>query len=239
MKRRRVRPLAALAGACMVLWMLLAPGLASLLVSGELGGVVRYLVQGAAEGYGLHNLGHVIMAAAICWKYVWLDPAAAVLTTAVLGRRSCRRLGTAPGRKAAGREYNERGDQLMETTQVQKLARVLNVLVTLALCVNVLVLVILPAILYYDPNGLLEGTGALVDEYLHLEEDDIVMAGVAWVFFYSWLGAFMEPATYHLGVCLFLLSVRPCARRTSCGRPGGCWPPFWPGIPFRWPMPRL
>lgn len=80
MKRRRVRPLAALAGACMVLWMLLAPGLASLLASGELGGTVRYLVQGAAEGYGLHNLGHVVMAAAICWRYAWLDPAAAVLT---------------------------------------------------------------------------------------------------------------------------------------------------------------
>ena len=80
MKRRRVRPLAALAGACMVLWMLLAPGLASLLVSGELGGTVRYLIQGAAEGYGLHNLGHVVMAAAICWRYAWLDPAAAVLT---------------------------------------------------------------------------------------------------------------------------------------------------------------
>ena len=96
---------------------------------------------------------------------------------------------------------------MMETTQVQKLARVLNVLVTLALCVNVLVLIILPAILYYDPNGLLEGTGALVDEYLHPEEDDIVMA---WVFFYSWLGAFMEPATYHLGVCLFLLVCGLC-----------------------------
>ena len=80
MKRRRVRPQAALAGACIVLWMLLAPGLASLLVSGELGGTVRYLVQGAAEGYGLHNLGHMVMAAAICWRYAWLDPAAAVLT---------------------------------------------------------------------------------------------------------------------------------------------------------------
>ena len=80
MMRRRVRHGAALAGACMVLWMLLAPGLASLLVSGELGGTVRYLIQGAAEGYGLHNLGHVVMAAAICWRYAWLDPAAAVLT---------------------------------------------------------------------------------------------------------------------------------------------------------------
>ena len=80
MKRGRVRPLAVLAGVCIGLWMLLAPGLASLLVSGELGGVVRYLVQGAAEGYGLHNLGHVVMAFAISWKYVWPDLAAAVLT---------------------------------------------------------------------------------------------------------------------------------------------------------------
>lgn len=80
MKRGRVRPLATLAGACIGLWLLLAPGLASLLVSGELGGVVRYLVQGAAEGYGLHNLGHVVMAFAISWKYVWPDLAAAVLT---------------------------------------------------------------------------------------------------------------------------------------------------------------
>ena len=80
MKRGRVRPLATLAGACIGLWLLLAPGLASLLVSGELGGVVRYLVRGAAEGYGLHNLGHVVMAFAISWKYVWPDLAAAVLT---------------------------------------------------------------------------------------------------------------------------------------------------------------
>ena len=80
MKRGRVRPLATLAGACIGLWLLLAPGLAILLVSGELGGVVRYLVQGAAEGYGLHNLGHVVMAFAISWKYVWPDLAAAVLT---------------------------------------------------------------------------------------------------------------------------------------------------------------
>ena len=80
MKRGRVRPLATLAGVCVGLWLLLAPGLASLLVSGELGGVVRYLVQGAAEGYGLHNLGHVVMAFAISWKYVWPDLAAAVLT---------------------------------------------------------------------------------------------------------------------------------------------------------------
>ena len=80
MKRGRVRPLTVLAGVCVGLWLLLAPGLASLLVSGELGGVVRYLVQGAAEGYGLHNLGHVVMAFAISWKYVWPDLAAAVLT---------------------------------------------------------------------------------------------------------------------------------------------------------------
>ena len=80
MKCGRVRPLTVLAGVCVGLWLLLAPGLASLLVSGELGGVVRYLVQGAAEGYGLHNLGHVVMAFAISWKYVWPDLAAAVLT---------------------------------------------------------------------------------------------------------------------------------------------------------------
>ena len=80
MKRGRVRPLTVLAGVCVGLWLLLAPGLASLLVSGELSGVVRYLVQGAAEGYGLHNLGHVVMAFAISWKYVWPDLAAAVLT---------------------------------------------------------------------------------------------------------------------------------------------------------------
>ena len=80
MKRGRVRPLTVLAGVCVGLWLLLAPGLASLLASRELGGTVRYLVQGAAEGYGLHNLGHVVMAFAISWKYVWPDLAAAVLT---------------------------------------------------------------------------------------------------------------------------------------------------------------
>ena len=103
MRRRRVRPLAALAGACIVLWMLLAPGLASLLVSGELGGTVRYLIQGAAEGYGLHNLGHVVMAAAICWRYAWLDPAAAVLTALVWAAGAA----AAWGLRRAGRRPDE------------------------------------------------------------------------------------------------------------------------------------
>ena len=92
----------------------------------------------------------------------------------------------------------------METTRIQKLARALNLLVTIALCVNIAALVILPAILWYDPNGLLEGTGALVDDYLHLGEDDIAASGAAGILL-SWVGAFTEPESYHLGACLFLL----------------------------------
>ena len=111
MKRGRVRPLATLAGACIGLWLLLAPGLASLLVSGELGGVVRYLVQGAAEGYGLHNLGHVVMAFAISWKYVWPDLAAAVLTmlfwaAGAAAAWGLRRAGRRPGGNTTRGETN-------------------------------------------------------------------------------------------------------------------------------------
>ena len=111
MKRGRVRPLAVLAGVCIGLWMLLAPGLASLLVSGELGGVVRYLVQGAAEGYGLHNLGHVVMAFAISWKYVWPDLAAAVLTmlfwaAGAAAAWGLRRAGRRPGGNTTRGEIN-------------------------------------------------------------------------------------------------------------------------------------
>ena len=111
MKRGRVRPLATLAGACIGLWLLLAPGLASLLVSGELGGTVRYLIQGAAEGFGLHNLGHVVMAAAIGWRYAWLDPAAAVLTalfwvTGAAAAWGLRRAGRRPGGNTTRGEIN-------------------------------------------------------------------------------------------------------------------------------------
>ena len=111
MKRGRVRPLTVLAGVCVGLWLLLAPGLASLLASGELGGVVRYLVQGAAEGYGLHNLGHVVMAFAISWKYVWPDLAAAVLTmlfwaAGAAAAWGLRRAGRRPGGNTTRGEIN-------------------------------------------------------------------------------------------------------------------------------------
>ena len=46
----------------------------------------------------------------------------------------------------------------MEQTKVQKLARLLNVLVTAALWVNIAALALLPGLLYYDPHSLLEGT---------------------------------------------------------------------------------
>ena len=105
MKRRAVRAAALPAGCCILLWTLLAPGLAGLLASGELGGMVRYVIQGAAEGCGLHNLGHAVMGTLLGWRYVWMNPGAAALTALfwALGTAAAWGLYRA-GRRAGGAE---------------------------------------------------------------------------------------------------------------------------------------
>ena len=97
----------------------------------------------------------------------------------------------------------------MEQTKVQKLARLLNVLVTAALWVNIAALALLPGLLYYDPHSLLEGTREFAGSIVHRGEDDIVMAAVVGVLL-SWVFVWMEPELFHLGGSLFLLACGLC-----------------------------
>ena len=78
---RVLRRLAAPLLICDLLFFALAPGLAALAVSpGELGELLRYVADGWRDGYGLHTLGHGGAALLLCWRWVWADRAATLLT---------------------------------------------------------------------------------------------------------------------------------------------------------------
>ena len=78
---RALRKLAAPLLVCDLLFFVLTPGLAALAVSpGELEGLLRYVADGWRDGYGLHNLGHGLAALLLCWRWVWADRTAALLT---------------------------------------------------------------------------------------------------------------------------------------------------------------
>ena len=80
---RVLRILVLLVLACNILCLILVPGLAGLLSEGgpdRLREMGLYLAQGAAEGYGLHNLSHTVAGFLACWVFVWTDGAAALIT---------------------------------------------------------------------------------------------------------------------------------------------------------------
>ena len=70
---------------CNLLCLLLVPGIAGLLAEGgpaalRLWTLGQYLAEGAADGYLVHNLGHVVMFFAMSWQWVWSNGAAAFIT---------------------------------------------------------------------------------------------------------------------------------------------------------------
>ena len=95
----------------------------------------------------------------------------------------------------------------METTTVQRIARVLKVLVLIALICNILILYLVPAAVLSGGPGLLEGVGIYLDGILHPGKDDILTAGVAGSFlawFWFWRDAHSLVLTLFLvvsGIC--------------------------------------
>ena len=84
---RVLRVLVLLVLACNLVCLLLVPGIAGLLAQGGPGqlrlwtlGLGQYLSAGTAEGYGVHNVGHVLLFFAGSWKWVWSDASAAAIT---------------------------------------------------------------------------------------------------------------------------------------------------------------
>lgn len=84
---RVLRVLVLLVLACNLVCLLLVPGIAGLLAQGGPGqlrlwtlGLGQYLSAGTAEGYGVHNVGHVLLFFAGSWKWVWSDASAAAVT---------------------------------------------------------------------------------------------------------------------------------------------------------------
>lgn len=90
----------------------------------------------------------------------------------------------------------------MNMTSVQKIARVLHVLVLIALACNVIILYLVPVAVISGGPSLLEGVGEYLGGILHPGEDDIVTAGLA-ASFLSWFWFWRDPET--LTLTLFLV----------------------------------
>lgn len=106
----------------------------------------------------------------------------------------------------------------MEVSHVQKIARVLNILVVIALVCNIVILFFVPVAVLSGKPGLLEGLGEYFGGILHPNEDDIVAAGVA-ASFLSWLTFWQNAETAAL--TLFLVAAGICTALILWqGRPG-------------------
>ena len=90
----------------------------------------------------------------------------------------------------------------METTSVQKIARVLNILVLIALACNVMALYLVPTAVFLDGKGLLGGISAYLRGFFSLGPDDILMARVA-ASAIAW--GFVWTDAYNTVLTLFLL----------------------------------
>ena len=88
---------------------------------------------------------------------------------------------------------------------VQKIARVLNVLITAALVCKLIILYLVPAIvLVYQDVSLLEGVREYVSGILFPGEDDIVMAGI-FAPAVIWVSGWFEMDAYSVVLALFLV----------------------------------
>ena len=95
----------------------------------------------------------------------------------------------------------------MNVTSVRKIARVLHVLVLIALVCNVVILYLVPVAVLSGGPSLLEGVGEYLGGILHPGEDDIVMAGIA-ASLLSWFWCWQDPET--LALTLFLVVSGVC-----------------------------
>ena len=90
----------------------------------------------------------------------------------------------------------------MEKVSVQKIARVLNLLILAALVCNLIILYLVPAAVLMDRHNLLGGVGAYLSGVLHPGEDGILAAGLA-ASFISWFWFWQD--AYTLALTLFLV----------------------------------
>lgn len=78
----------------------------------------------------------------------------------------------------------------MPDSNVQKIARVLHVLVIVALVCNLILLFFVPVAVWTDSPGLLAGVGDYVHSIFHPGEDDVVAAGIAASFLaWTWIAS--------------------------------------------------
>ena len=95
----------------------------------------------------------------------------------------------------------------MKKFSVQRIARILNLLVLTALVCNLVILYLVPAAVMMDQQSLLGGVWEYLSGILHPEEDDILAAGlaaslIAW--FWFWQEAYTAMLTLFLvvsGIC--------------------------------------
>ncbi len=92
----------------------------------------------------------------------------------------------------------------MENIPVQKIARVLNVLVLVALVCNIVALYLVPTVVFTGNEGLLDGIMAYFDGIFFPGEDDIVAAAVAFSAI-VWVIGWTEFSAYQLVLTLFLV----------------------------------
>lgn len=92
----------------------------------------------------------------------------------------------------------------MEKIPVQKIARVLYVLVLIALVCNVIALYLVPTVVLTSGEGLLEGIVSYFGGILFPREDDVVMAAVAGSAL-IWIMGWTAFNAYQLALTLFLV----------------------------------
>lgn len=79
----------------------------------------------------------------------------------------------------------------LEMTAVQKLAKVLKILVIIAFVCNIVVLYLVPVAVMSDGEGLLAGCQSYIDGLLFPQEDDVVGAGIIAPLF-AWVGVWVQ-----------------------------------------------
>ena len=94
----------------------------------------------------------------------------------------------------------------MESSHVQKIARILNILVMVALVCNIILLFFVPVAVLSGKPGLLQGLGEYFGGILHPNGDDIVAAGVA-ASFLSWLTFWQNTETAALTLFLVVSGI--------------------------------
>ncbi len=98
----------------------------------------------------------------------------------------------------------------MEAARIQKIARVLNALVLIALVCNIIILYLVPVAVVAqelsDGHGLLAGVVSYLGDFLHPGEDDILSASAA-ASFLAWFWCWKSPSARMLTLFLVISGI--------------------------------